>query len=117
MSAEKLLQNLIAISPDFQSHWLSADNYHVGEDGTFSAHGAFSEYSSFVKEHANELSEDQLKRIGSFVSECMHVVDSDIGNAASTCFIENLSGEAPSLKLKSYLHGEALKFFIFWNPE
>ena len=115
MQPSELLKTLALLAPKFQTQWDGPDNYYVGGDGTCTLHGVFAEFSSFFKAGANELTDEQCKQIGEFVSSCMKTPGTNLDNAAATCFVENIAGDPPAKKLRPFLTGEALNYLENWG--
>lgn len=51
------------------------------------------------------------RQLAAFVVECMSSSDKELGNAAATCFLENLTHERFSKDFENYLAGDALDFY------
>lgn len=106
---------LISLTPGFQSRWEDHDNYFRNEDGSFTHHGVFSEYSSFIKHNWHSLDDQTWQQLGVFLEACVSS-KIDIGDAACTCFLENLAGEgAVSKKLRGFLGDRSRKYFDDWD--
>ncbi len=115
MRPDEILQRLVAILPSFGTYWEAPDNYHQDDDGSFTPCGAFSECSHFVRERYETLTAGQLDELAKFIERCMTLRDTQLADAAATCFLENLTGERFSADFQRHLSGEALKFFKGWG--
>jgi hypothetical protein len=115
MAPPELLARLIALFPDFASHWDDAGNCFRDDDGSFTLHGAFTEFSTYFRDNYEQFSKDRLSALADFLDECMTEPDSVLDNAAATCFLENVSCERFSKEFEGYLRGEPLKFYAYWN--
>jgi hypothetical protein len=49
-----LLENLVQIAPEFLSVWDNENNLFIDEDGSFSVHGVFTEWSDPQGLHRSE---------------------------------------------------------------
>jgi hypothetical protein len=116
---KELLENLVQIAPEFLSAWDNEDNLFIDEDGSFSVHGVFTEFSSFIRDNFGLLDENRRKKLFDYIEECVNTdIHSEYGvsNAACTCFIENLAGEGTfSNTILKYLGVESKKYFDKWN--
>ena len=116
---KKLLENLIQIAPRFLSAWNNEDNLFIAADGSFSVHGVFSEFSSFIRDNFGLLDENRRKKLFDYIEECVTTdiqSENGVSNAARTCFLENLAGEAAlSNTILKYLGVESKKYFSKWN--
>lgn len=116
---KELLENLVQIAPEFLSVWNNEDNLFIDEDGSFSVHGVFAEFSSFICDNFGLLDENRRKKLFDYIEECANTdihSENGVSNAASTCFLENLAGEgALSNTILKYLGVESKKYFDKWN--
>jgi hypothetical protein len=114
-----LLENLVQIAPEFLSVWDNENNLFIDEDGSFSVHGVFTEYSSFIRDNFGLLDENRRKKLFDYIEECVTTdIHSEIGvsNAVCTCFLQNLAGEGTlSNTILNYLGVESKKYFDKWN--
>ena len=116
---KELLENLVQVAPEFLSAWNNADNLFIDEDGSFSVHGVFAEFSSFIRDNFGLLDENRRKKLFDYIEECVTTdihSESGVSNAACTCFLENLGGEgALSNTILKYLGVESKKYFDKWH--
>ena len=91
MGPDEVLEKLAAILPGFGSHWDEPSNDHRGDDGSFTPCGAFAEATAFVRERYETLTGPQLDELSQFVEACMTPPGTPLGDAAATCFLENLT--------------------------
>jgi hypothetical protein len=115
VTPEALLDRLVALFPDFRAYWGDPGNYFRDDDGTFTLHGVFAEFTGFFRERHNSLPAEQVAALGAFVSECMSSADADLDNAAATCFVENVAGEDCDRELARHLSGEARRYWQAWG--
>ncbi|HEU4557888.1 MAG TPA: hypothetical protein VFS20_08570 [Longimicrobium sp.] len=87
------------------------------ENDVLSRCGAFFEASRFVRDRLDRLSPEDLARIGRFITECMTTPESDLDNAAATCFLENLAYEPAADAIAPYLSGNAAEYFRQFFPD
>src|SRR3954465_3940020 len=88
MTPRALLDRLMALFPDFREYWDDPGNCFRDDDGSFTLHGVFAEFTRFFRERHAALPVDRIAALGAFVSECMVPADdSPLDNAAATCFV------------------------------
>jgi hypothetical protein len=75
----------------------------------------FSASSRFFRERHEALASDRVAALGEFVSECMASSQAELGNAAATCFVENIAGEPCDCELARHLTGEARRYYRAWG--
>jgi hypothetical protein len=116
---KELLERLIDIVPGFHDFWQKDDNLFVDEDGTFSVHGVFSEFSAYLRDKFVKLKESKRRQLFAYIEECIKEdPHSEIGvsNAVRTCFLENLAGEGElSESILEYLGENSKEYFEKWN--
>ena len=116
---KELLERLIDIVPDFNDFWQKDDNLLVDEDGAFSVHGVFSEFSAYLRDNFIKLKESRRRQLFAYIEECVKKdPHSEIGvsNAVRTCFLENLAGEGElSENILKYLGENSKIHFEKWN--
>ena len=104
--------------PGFAKFWSSPGNLHVEVDGTFSFCSLFSECSAYVIETFVELQEEKRIQLFDFVEEAATQYpgsSTDLSTAVYTCFVENLTNEAPSMEIRRYLGPNSLRYFDAWQ--
>jgi hypothetical protein len=114
MIPQALLDRLVELFPGFEAYWNGSLNCSRHEDGTFTLHGVFIEFSHFFREHYAKFASDRIAMLGAFISQCMSSNDDDLDNAAATCFIENIANEKCGEALAQYLTGEARSYLQAW---
>jgi hypothetical protein len=116
MSPRALIDRLVALFPDFRAYWDDTENCYRDDDGSFTLHGVFAEFTSFYRERHARLPADRVAALGAFVSECMAPGDDGpLSNAAATCFVENIVGEPCDRNLSPHLSGEAKRYWLAWG--
>ncbi len=115
MTPQELLDHLVALFPGFRACWDDPGNCFRDDDGAFSLHGVFAEFSSFFRQRHESLLPDRVAALGAFVSDCMASADANLDNAAATCFVENVAGEDCDRELGRHLVGEARTYWRAWG--
>lgn len=116
---EELLRGLVQVVPEFALHWKRPDNYFLNDDGSFSVHGVFAEFTTYLKDSFGKLSDMQRRTLFEFVEKCVLTdpnSDSGVSSAACTCFLENVAGEGDlSRAIAPYLGAKSKEYFDKWN--
>ena len=115
MTPEELIGNLAGLFPDFAAHWEAADNPSREDDGSFTLCGAFTEFSDYFRERYEELPPERLQALGWVLAECMAESDSELADAAETCFLENVAAERFHADFERFLIGRPLEFYAQWD--
>ncbi|MGE3166371.1 MAG: hypothetical protein AB7O52_15810 [Planctomycetota bacterium] len=116
MTPQALLDRLVALFPDFRAYWDDSGNCFRDDDGSYTLHGVFSEFTGFFRERHAALPGDRIAALGAFVSECMAAADDgQLDNAAATCFVENVAGELCDRELSPHLTGGARRYWQAWG--
>jgi len=111
MTAIDLHAKLVSLFPEFAVHWDSPGNVFRESDGGFSVCGLFSDFSHFVRECSASLTPHALDEFGLLLEICLDGRDPELDAAASTCFLENISGEDFTSALSSHL-GQRSRSFL-----
>lgn len=116
---EQLLERLTTIMPGFQEYWNIEGDLFLDKQGHFSLHGVLAVFSHFIREHHQDISDDQLQKTFDFVEECT-LYDANswagIANAVYTCFLENLASEGElSRRIRRFMGSNSLKYFDEWD--
>jgi hypothetical protein len=116
MTAQALLDRLVALFPDFRAYWDDPGNCFRDDEGLFTLHGVFAEFTEFFRERHAALPADRIAALGAFVSECMAPADDGpLDNAAATCFVEHTAGEPCDRELSPHLTGEVRRYWQAWG--
>jgi hypothetical protein len=116
MTPQVLLDRLVSLFPDFRAYWEDPGNCFRKDDGSFTLHGVFAEFTSFFRECHAALPADRIAALGAFVSECMAPADDGpLHNAAGACFVEDIAGEPCDRELSPHLTGEARRCWHAWG--
>lgn len=129
MTKENVKDFLIKLFPDFSKVWEQADNYQKKDNGSYTYHGLFIEFSSFFKENIKNFSDEQLK--GLFLNiekwEVQEAVILDelktenlddkqqLSNAVFTCFLENIAGEGFTDRLKPFMGKKSFNYYLHYD--
>lgn len=89
---------LIEIFPSFQDEWDEDDT-----DVDLTLHGVCLRFTPYFGCVNNDLSENQLKKLGDFINSAVQQNDL-LENAVSTCFLEHLHQISSFKILKAYLN-------------
>ncbi|WP_449272135.1 DUF7674 family protein [Humisphaera borealis] len=111
LTPQQILERLVEIVPGFHTYWESPEACFHEDNGEFTCCGVFGDCSHFVRAQYEQLSTVQRRQLAAFVVECMSSSDKELGNAAATCFLENLTHERFSKDFENYLAGDALDFY------
>ncbi len=114
MTANDILEELVRIRPDFRAYW-AGENLYRDDDGSFTACGVFSHFTGFFREQHHSMEKDELEAVAAVVRRCEK--DEGLGEAAYTCFLENIAGDPPDETLAPYLSAEAIEFMSHWKPQ
>jgi hypothetical protein len=101
---------LVKMFPEFAQYWDMDTNCHRDDDGGFTLCGVFAEFSDFFRKQFTSFSASSMATLGAFIEECMASPDSDLDNAAATCFLENIAGEESAAILRPHLSPTAQNF-------
>jgi len=115
MTPETLLDRLVGLFPDFAEHWAEPENEAVDEDGSFSLEDTFAEFSEFFREHYEELPSERVQGLAWLLLECMADPDSDLDDAATSGFLENVAAERFHDDFERYLIGRPLEYYAQWS--
>src|SRR5580704_7599752 len=111
MTAEAILDRLVSLFPDFAAAWDNTHNYFRDDDGSFTRCGVFAVFSHYFRDCYEQFSPAQVSGVGWFVTECVASPDTELGDAAATCFLENVAGDRFSRDFRRHLSDEALRFY------
>ena len=115
MTPDELIGSLIELFPDFAEHWEAPHNTSRESDGSFTLCGAFAEFSQYFCECYEELPPARLQALGWILAECMAEPDSELEEATTTCFLENVAAERFHADFERFLIGRPLEFYAQWG--
>jgi hypothetical protein len=114
---DELLAKLCEFVPGFRQTW--PESRFIQADGSFSVHGVFAEFSSYVRCRFGEFDEDTRRRLFGYIEQCVTTdvhSESGVSNAACAEFLQNIAGKAEvSRAVEPYLEAESRKYFDQWN--
>lgn len=96
-SPEKLLEELIAIFPQYRSHYTAESD---GDAPTY--HSVLTQFTCFFGTQLASFSEEQLRSLGTLVSAAV-AQPGPLENAFGTCMLEHLHQIAAWRALRPYL--------------
>ncbi len=116
-TSDEVLARLSELVPGFGAAWPGGS--FIEEDGFFTVHGVFSELSSYIRDHSATIGEDTWRNLFRYVEQCVNTdphSENGLSDAACTCFLENIAGEAEiSRTVLPHLGSESRKYFDQWN--
>jgi hypothetical protein len=115
-SPSSVLEELTAIFPAFANAWGGSDNHSLLDDGFFTHHGLFIEFTAYYREHYGAASSVQIAKLAEKINVWFDGPNADLDNAVATCFLENIAGEASARRLKPLLKEKAVEFVRYWEP-
>jgi len=114
MTPDELVGRLVELFPDFAAHRDEAER-EAGHADAPSLCGAFTEFSEYFRERYEELPPTRLQALGWVLAECMADPDSELDEAAATCFLENVAAERFHADFERFLIGRPLEFYSQWD--
>jgi hypothetical protein len=114
MTPHDILEELVCIDPDFRAYWES-ENLYLGDDGSFTACGVFSQFTGFFRAHHLKMKKEELEAIAALVGRCER--DDFLTDSAYTCFLENIAGDPPEGTLAPFLSTAAIESMSNWRPQ
>jgi len=118
-SPQELLKSLCKLFPEFKSYWDQPDNCFTEVDGSFTYHGLFSEFTSYIRDTFPKIDENKWKELFLLIEKYANtdpMSENGVSNAVFTCFLENLAGEgALSQAILPYLGPKSREYFDQWN--
>ena len=129
MTKEEVKIFLIKLFPDFSEVWASNDNLFINEDGSYTYHGLFSEFSNYFRDNFKNFSDDQLMILFSNIEKwevqetatleewrAGQVDDAQqLSNAVFTCFLENIAGEGLTERIKLFMGKKSLEYYLHYD--
>lgn len=123
MTKEEVKSFLIKLFPDFSGNWASNDNLFINEDGSYTYHGLFSEFSNYFRDNFKNFSDEQLRELFSSiekweVQETANYEEDDaqlLSNAVFTCFLENIAGEGFTERIKPFMGKKSFEYYSHYD--
>jgi hypothetical protein len=114
MTPDELVDRLVELFPDFAAHREETEDVPGAEDASTLC-GAFTEFSDYFRERYEELAPTRLQALGWVLAECMAEPDSELDEAAATCFLENVAAERFHADFERFLIGRPLEYYAQWG--
>ena len=101
---EVIKAELLALCPDFAATWNDECDGRAYPDGSHTVHGVFSEFSRYIADRLRRGADPVLGEVFDYVESKLKEDTSEleltenasnIDNAVSTCFLENLMNRVP----------------------
>ena len=123
MTRDEARDYLFGKFPGFAHAWNSDENYHKSDDGEYTYHGLFSEFSDYFVHVFADVTNEQLSSLFGDIETWTVEEDGSIGssrlqllsNAVSTRFLENIAGRGFTGRLKPFMGEKALGRYSFWD--
>ncbi|MBI2011788.1 hypothetical protein HYS91_03395 [Candidatus Daviesbacteria bacterium] len=129
MTKEEVKEFLIKLFPGFSEVWNSEDNYQKEEDGSYTYHGLFIEFSPFFIDNINNFSDEQLKELFSSIEkwEVQETATFEewrsgkvdeaqlLSNAIFTCFLENIAGEGFTERIQLFMGKRSFEYYSHYD--
>src|SRR4029077_2607698 len=93
--AETIKAELISLCPEFARAWNDGCDLWTSDDGSFTVHGVFGVFSHYIAGRLVKGADPDLRRVFDYVESKLTDDDSEVDNAACTCFLENLMNRVP----------------------
>jgi hypothetical protein len=95
MLAKATEAELLALCPEFQPWWEDERDLWTQDDGTFTTHGVFAVFSHFIADRLAQGPAPELGPVFEYVESRLDDERSEVCDAATTCFLENLMNRVP----------------------
>ncbi|MBC7817295.1 MAG: hypothetical protein IAG10_10435 [Planctomycetaceae bacterium] len=93
--AETIKAELLGLCPEFTVAWNDECDLWTSDDGSFTVHGVFAVFSHYIADRLSRGSDPSLSEVFDYVESKLMEDDSEVDNAATTCFLENLMNRVP----------------------
>jgi hypothetical protein len=117
--AETIKTELVSLCPDFVAVWNDRRDLWTTDDGSFTVHGVFGVFSSYIGDRLVQGADPELRTVFEYVESKLTGDDSEVANAACTCFLENLMNRVPEtippLHLVPFLGPKSREFCRAWD--
>jgi hypothetical protein len=117
--AETIKAELLSLCPDFAAVWDDECDLWTSDDGTFAVHGVFAVFSHYVAGRLTHGADPELRKVFEYVESKLMDDDSEVENAACTCFLENLMNRVPETippgHLVPFLGPKSRRFCRAWD--
>lgn len=95
MLAKAIEAELLALRPDFRPWWDDERDLWKRDGEDFTTHAVFAVFSHFVADRLSCGPAPELAAVFDYVESKLDDEDSEVSNAACTCFLENLMNRVP----------------------
>ena len=93
--AQTIKAEVISLCPEFAPFWDDKCDLYVDDDGSFSIHAVFTLFSRYIADRLMRSADPELHQVFEYVESKLTDDDSEVHNAACTCFLENLMNRVP----------------------
>lgn len=118
-AAETVKTELITLCPDFAAAWNDECDLWTGDDGSFTVHGIFAVFSHYIADRLCRGVDPDLRNVFEYVESKLTEDNSEVDNAACTCFLENLMNRVPKTiplqNLVPFLGPKSRQFCRAWD--
>jgi hypothetical protein len=117
--AENVLTELLSYCPNFAAEWDRERDLWTSDDGSFTVHSVFTVFSHYIAGRLIRGEDPALVKVFHLIESKLTGDDSEVENAACTCFLENLMNRVPEAipaqTLIPLLGPEARRFCRSWD--
>jgi hypothetical protein len=118
-NAEAIKKELISLCPDFAKVWNDECCLWTGEGGLFTVHGVFAVFSHYISDRLASGTDPNLRIVFEYVESKLTDDNSEVDDAACTCFLENLMNRVPETippqRLVPFLGPKSRRFCRAWD--
>lgn len=98
----------------FSRVWLDKTNLFIEQNGGYTLHGLYSQFSNYFRQNINSFNDDQLKIF--FINLEIWIAndkynDDDLANAICTCFLELIAREGFTKRIKPFMGKKSLEYY------
>src|SRR5438552_19191472 len=93
--ADTTKDDLLSLCPGVAAAWDDKRDLWANDNGSFTVHGVFAVFSDYIADRLTRGSDPELRRVFEYVESKLTEDDSEVNNAATTCFLENLMNRVP----------------------
>jgi len=123
MTTDEVKDYLFGKFPGFVRVWNSDENCHKSDDGGYTYHGLFSEFSDYFAHCFADVTSEQLRSLFGDIEKLTVEEGGDLGsdqskllsNAVSTCFLENIAGRGFTARLEPFMGEKSWERYSFWD--
>ena len=115
---EKLLQQFVALVPEFEIQWNSSDNLHREDDGTFTRRGVCMEFSRYFRDNYEDIPKTTLKEVFQFVERSLvepGLDETQVDIALRICFLKFISSHPSGEAAMSLMGPKSRAYFDHWH--